>query len=214
MPKRPSSTMLDYNELFAESARLISETARNPMPFTMGIGQWLDYCQKVAPTQESLWKRFRTLDFDKDAKKLTKWLERLITSEPIPANINGIWFGLYNPILPTGETSCQMYVGGSCEFDPNSSSDEWVCNLSWLPEGRYSHSQILADLYHSVGSVTADDLFLLGESFLCHGFLAMLVAHWCRGPMRAVLLGDAPIRAIVIGHDSGDFYRMSILRLQ
>jgi hypothetical protein len=199
-------------KMFAKSATMIADVAKNPLPPASGIGQWLDYCEEVAPECKSLWKRLRKLDFDSDAKRLTMWLKRLLGEESPPANISGFWFGLYNPVLDDGEPSCQMYVGGSSSFDPGSESNEWVCQLSWSPNGRYSTSQVLTELYRPVEAVTKNQVSYLGEAFLCHGYLALVVSQWCSGPMRSALLGEALIRAIVIGHDSGDFYRMAVLR--
>jgi hypothetical protein len=105
-----------------------------------------------------------------------------------------------------------MYVGGSSGFDPTSDSNEWVCELSWQPNGRYPTSQVLTELYRSLEAHTENDVSYLGESFLCHGYLALVVSNWCHGPMRATLLGNAAVRAVVIGHDSGDFYRMAVLK--
>jgi hypothetical protein len=204
--------MVDPDKMFAQSAEMIANVATNPLPIASGMGQWLDYCDEVAPECNSLWNRLRSLNYDRDVENLTKWLRRLLRMEPPPDDINGLWFGLHNPVLDDGEPSCQMYMGGSSGFDPSSSSNEWVCQLSWLPEGRYSPSEVLRELYRPVESVTANRVSYLGEPFLCHGYLAFVVSHWCNGPMRASLLGKAPVRAVVIGHDSGDFYRMAVLR--
>jgi hypothetical protein len=204
--------MVDTAKMFAQSRRMIDDIASNPRPLTAGMGQWFDYCDKVAPEQAPLWKRLRKLDFEEDARGLSKWLKRVLRSEPPPTDINGLWFGLYNPVLGDGEPSCQMYVSGSSAFEPDSVSNEWVCQLSWSPKGRYSASQVLTELYRPVEAITKNQVCYLGEPFLCHGYIALVVSSWCHGPMRATLLGNAPFRAIVFGHDSGDFYRLAVLR--
>lgn len=204
--------MLDSSKMFAKSERLIAGVAAKPLPIDSGMNQWFDYCEKAAPEQKLLWKRLRKLDFQKDADALTKWLKRLLKNEPPPKKINGLWFGLYNPVLKNGEASCQMYVGGSTAFDPTSDSNEWVCDLAWKPEGCYSKSNVLAALYRDVEAIPENDVSLLGEAFLCHGYLALLVSNWCHGPLRATLLGTARVRAVVMGHDSGDFYRLAVLK--
>jgi hypothetical protein len=181
------------------------------MPITAGMALWLAYCNDVAPECASIWKRLYKLDYQADADKLTKWLKRLLSREPPPQNINGLWFGLYNPVLWDRMPTCQMYVGGSSAFDPKSESNEWVCELAYSPRGRYSKSSVLTGLYRTVEPITTNNVNYLGEPFLCYGFLALLVSSWCHGPMRTTLLGDAPARAVVIGHDSGDFYRMAVL---
>jgi hypothetical protein len=208
---RQDTAMVDTAKMFAQSARMIADVATNPPPLASGMGIWFDYCEKVAPEQKSLWQRLRKLDYEDDAHKLLQWLKRLMKKEPPPDDINGLWFGLHNPVLDDAEPSCQMYVGGSSAFDPGSVSNEWVCQLSWRPKGQYSSSELLTELYRSVEAITKNQVSYLGEPFLCHGYLALLVSNWCNGPMRATLLGDAVVRAIVIGHDSGDFYRMAVL---
>jgi len=203
--------MVDIRKMFKDSARMITDIAEKPLAIDPGMGKWLDYCAAVAPECKALWPRLRKLDFNADANDLESWLTRLFAREPPPNEINGLWFGLHNPVLDDGKPSCQMYVGGSTAYDPDSTSNEWVCQLSYVPKGRYATSKVLNELYRSVEPVTKNNVNSLGEAFLCHGYLALVVSHWCKGPMRTLLRGDASIRAVVIGHDSGDFYRMAIL---
>src|SRR5262245_16402094 len=110
--------MVDTAKMFAQSARMIGDLAVKPSALGSGIGQWFDYCVKVAPERKSHWTRLRNLDFERDAAKLSRWLKRLLKKEPPPDDINGLWFGLYNPVLDDGAPSCQMYIGGSSAFDP------------------------------------------------------------------------------------------------
>ena len=204
--------MIDTDRMFEESARLIADAASNPVPVTAGMSRWFEYCESVAPKKNALWSRMRRLDFDADTCRLSDWLSRVLAAEPPPEAINGLWFGLFNPCDDDGEASCQVYLGGSTGFDPQSESDEWVCDLSYFPDGRYANSKILPEIYRHVDPIEEDDIGCLGEAFLCHGFLALVVSNWCHGPMKAQLLGNAKQRAVALGHDSGDFYRMAVLR--
>jgi len=58
---------------------------------------------------------------------------------------------------------------------------------------RYSSSQVLTELYRSVEAITKNRVSYLGEPFLCHGYLALVVSNWCHGPMRTALLGNASL---------------------
>lgn len=203
--------MVDTTDMFETSARLIADAALTPEPVSQGMSRWFDYCEKVAPTRKKLWSQLRKLDFEADQRRLTEWLCSLLTTEPPPREINGFWFGLFNPCADDGGPSCQIYLGGSEGFDPGADSDEWVCNLSYMPEGRYANSQVIPEIYRLVDSIEEDDLFYLGEAFLCHGFVSLIVSNWCHGPMKSKLLDRSKQRAVVIGHDSGDFYRMAVL---
>lgn len=203
--------MIDTDDLFETSARFIADITSKPERVASGMSRWFDYCGDVAPAQKKLWDQLRKLDFDADQHRLTEWLTKLLVAEPPPDDINGFWFGLFNPCDEDGEPSCQTYLGGSAGFDPDSDSNEWVCNLSCFPDGRYANSQVLPEIYRLVNSIEEDDVSYLGEAFLCHGFLSIIVSNWCHGLTRLQLLGNANIRAIVMGHDSGDFYRMAVL---
>ena len=204
--------MIDTAAMFDESARLTASAALNPVPIASGMSRWFDYCDAVAPTRKELWKRLRLLDFEADARRLSEWLAQLLSAEPPPKDVNGLWFGLHNPCDAEGEASCQMYIGGSTGFDPKTKFNEWVCDLSYFPEGWYATSQVLPEIYRLVDSIEEENVSYLGEAFLAHGFLALLVSNWCHGPMKSHLLGNAEMRAVVIGHDNGDFYRLSVLR--
>lgn len=204
--------MVDVEKLFAHSARMIAEVAAIPSPLNVGMARWFEYCEEVAPEHRSLWHRLRQLDFEQDARRLTQWLSDLFKKEPPPEGINGFWFGLFNPTNLFGTPNCQMYIGGSTAFDPNADSNEWVCQLSWTPKGRYSKSEVLKEMYRSLQPFSDDQVSYLGEPFLCHGYLALVVSNWCQGSMRSTLIGNAAIRAVVMGHDSGDFYRIAVLR--
>lgn len=204
--------MVDIDRLFKESSRLIAEISANPEPVVQGMSKWLDYCDSVAPAHKDVWAQVAKLDFEADQRHLTEWLSQLLATEPPSHDINGFWFGLFNPCTAHGEVSCQAYLGGSSEFDPESESDEWVCQLSYLPVSRYANSVVLPEIYRLVGLINdPEDAPYLGEAFLCHGYLALVVSNWCHGAMKSQLIGKAAYRAIAMGHDSGDFYRLTVL---
>src|SRR6478672_4813074 len=98
--------MVNTKKLFAESARLIARAAAGSSPISVGMGNWFEYCERVAPEHALLWRRLRTLDFQSDQTSLTAWLTRLFQAEPPPQSINGLWFGLHNPVLDD-EVKCE-----------------------------------------------------------------------------------------------------------
>jgi len=48
--------MVEPTKMFARSARMISDIAANPMPIATRMGQWFDYCEKVALEHKTRWK--------------------------------------------------------------------------------------------------------------------------------------------------------------
>jgi hypothetical protein len=103
-----------------------------------------------------------------------------------------------------------MYLSGSKSFDPN--DEDWPCDTDYLPAERYSNSIVLSEISRSVQPLKDDDVSYLGETFLSLGYVALVLSGWCHGPVRQKLLGDAPMRAIAMGHDSGDLFLLAVLR--
>ena len=192
-------------KMFRDIPKLIQKCVRNRTPLTEGMRLWLDYCEHQYPAK--VWAGLRKLDYETDFDGLTLWLADLLQSEPPPRTINGLWFGLYNPILKDGQPTCELYLAGSERFD----KPDWQCSPEYWPEGRYAPSDVLTAIYRRCesGKGAVD---ILGEAFLCQGYVALVLARWCRGPMRSRLLGEAKSRGIGLGHDSGDAYVVEVLK--
>jgi hypothetical protein len=186
----------------------IETLVRNRTAVRRGMATLPDFCNTVLPSP--VWKTLLRLDYENDVRRLAEWFRNLLTSEPPPAELNGFWFGLFNPIIRRRPTSC-LYLTGSKRFDPQQSLPEWACGPAYFPEGRYSHSSVLATIYRAVNEAK-EDVGGQGEYTLCLGYSCLAVAEWCRGPMRATLLGDAPLRAVAVGFDSGDALPVDVLR--
>lgn len=203
--------MIDVSAMFEECRRLIDLNLADAACIRDGMQPWLDYCQQEAPEFAELWKRLRGLDFRADFLRLTDWLNEVLATQPPDEEINGFWFGLFNPCDDQGTPTSQMYLGGSNGFDPESESDEWVCDLAWSPNGGVANSQILPKIYSLVDSIEEDNVSYLGEAFLGHGYLSLFVSNWCHGEMKDKMSRQSGPRGIVFGHDSGDFYRAAVL---
>jgi hypothetical protein len=201
--------MVDYSKTFKELERLIQQVAEAPAPIPEGLEHWFKYCEEVAPQGAALWKQLRRLDYGADAEQMAMWLTNLLKTEPPPSQINGLWFGLFNPVVKDGEASCQMYLSGSESYETD--PEDWACDTSYFPKGRYPYSVIMDQIYRITNSSHEGDVSYLGDAFLCLGYAALLVSNWCHGPSAAQLLGDAPLRAVATGHDSGDIYQIALL---
>jgi hypothetical protein len=194
--------------MYGNAFEMIETLVRNRTPIRKGMATLLDLCNRVQPA--SVWHPLLHLDYENDARRRTDWLRNLLTEEPPLADINGLWFGLYNPYLRDGLATSCLYLAGSRRFDSHKDPREWACRAEYLPEGRYSSSSILKTIYRTVNAERSG-VTGLGEYTLCLGFSCLLVAEWCRGPMRAKLLGSAPLRGVAVGFDSGDAVLIDVL---
>lgn len=197
--------------MFGGAFERIQELLRVPTTVRSGMLDLLDFCEKEKPAP--IWASFRDLDLDSDQKELTNWLCRLLENEPPPVAINGLWFGLFNPYLDDGKPTSCLYLAGSERFDPSMSDPDWACGPEYFPEGRYASSQILTRIYRD-SHADPEDVGGQAEFTLCLGYSCLVIAEWCRGPMRQDLLGSASFRGVAAGFDSGDVLLIDILRTE
>jgi hypothetical protein len=190
-------SMLD--KIFRDVPKLIKRSVAKRIPLCVGMNEWIDYCERLQPAK--VWPRLRKLDYETDFERLSLWLTTLLVSEPPGRDINGRWFGLFNPCDDDGNGSSQLYLAGSRRFE----KPDWPCNPEYFPESRYANSLVLPALYNACEKLKGEGSNL-GEAVLCHGYVCLVLSRWARGPLREPLLGKAKSRALAFGHDSGDVY--------
>jgi hypothetical protein len=191
--------------------RRIQGLVRKNTPVAEGMCNLLDLCQEISPSPH--WRKLYHLRFEDDLINLTIWLERLVTSEPPPKKVTGLWFGLFNPVLDDEKPTSCLYLAGSTRFNPEKDdlNLDWACSPAYWPEGRYSDSTVLTEIYRTV-SRKRNGIGAVGEYTLCLGYAALAVSAWCRSPLREKLLGQAPFRGVTVGFDSGDEVLIEVLR--
>lgn len=185
-----------------------------------GMTQLLDYCDVNLPNP--LWGKIRNLEFESDTTNLRFWLENVLSNEPPSQEINGFWFGLYNPVLDNGEVSCRLYISGSTKFSREDETGDWAAwdNSSYLPEGRYADSKVLHELFRLIENVRerfhlhnrnadffVEEIYGLedGKYLLCLGYACLAVKAICGSINPKLLFGERDTRAVVVGFDSGDW---------
>lgn len=191
--------------MFEDVTRMIEVTAKQQLPVSNSMQVWLQYCRDSAPDLQSTWDEISRLDFDADFRYLTRWVTDLIRTEPLPPEVNGLWFGMFNPILDDGRPTCQVYLAGSTRFDKSEPYSDWQCGPEYWPNGRYANSEILTAIYRMFESIE-DEVNYLGEGCLCQGYFACVIANWCGSPLADSLMGADRQRAITMGFDSGDMH--------
>lgn len=194
--------------MYGNAYKRIEKLVRTWTPLPEGMSELLGLCKTTQPSQ--VWDELLDLDYESDCRQLTKWLEGLLANEPPPPNINGLWFGLFNPYLDDGKPTSCLYLVGSDHFDASDDNFEWACDPNYSPAGRYSNSSVLTTIYRAL-SRREGDVASQGEYTLCLGYSCMVVAEWCRGPMREKLFGECALRGVVVGFDSGDGVLIDVL---
>jgi hypothetical protein len=165
-----------------------------------GMQTLLAFCSKQYRSKS--WGRIGDLDFDSDVADLEKWLTGVLTKEPPPSSLKAFWFGIFYPIYD-GEASCDTYLAGASEFDPDDGSFEWACGPDYFPDGRYAHSKILHEIYHTVKGARSP-ASAMGEYILCLAYTAFAVRELAKRVNSKLWLGKSKQRALAVGFDSGD----------
>ena len=186
------------HKIFAAAGKIFSRFSKEHIGLSAGMEILVDYCRKNMPDAAD-WKALPELDLEADYDRLTFWMVHLLEREPPGKEINGLWFGLFNP--GTEKESCQLYLAGSRRYAPR--KPDWHCEPEYWPEGRYANSDVIPAISRAVG--------FWGDAVLCHGYVCLVLARWCRSRWRSILLGQAPKRAIAFGHDEGDVYLVEMV---
>ncbi len=193
----------------------IQQVLNTTSSISNGISQLVDYCDINFPN--SLWVKIRNLDFESDISKLKSWLENVLSNEPPSQEINGFWFGLYNPVLDNGEVSCRLYISGSTKFSREDETGDWAAwdESSYIPEGRYADSNVLHQIFRLIdqtrkmlikeGNREEIDNLSDGEYILCIGYASLVVRTICSSINPKLLFGERTTRSVAVGYDSGDF---------
>jgi len=193
--------MMAFNQ--PEGRSLIQAIISHTIGIRPGMNYLLEYCEKAI--DNNVWKKISGLDFEKDANSIQLWLNKTLTHQPPPDNIRAYWFGLNNPVLNDGETSCCLYLSGSVRYDANDPTAAWAClnDDSYLPKDSYAKSEVLHSIYNLVNP---SEVGSMGEYMLCLGYACLAVMAALKTVDGRFLLDLSGRRPVAVGFDKGDFF--------
>ncbi len=152
------------------------------------------------------WEQFLNIDYEKDKGRMELWLKSVLKNEPIKKEVNGLWFGLFNPVIvhPSGKEvpSCDLYISGNANFEKESS--EWAVSPTYFPVKRYAESKILDTIYQKAYH-RKDGLRVKAEYALCLAYSSFLIKELIFYVPRLHLLKHKEEIGLMVGFDSGDF---------
>lgn len=187
---------MDLARVFGAIERLVADG----VAVADGMRSLIDECETMKPHAD--WTRFRALPYG-DLTAMTAWLQGVFEKEPPAAEVNGLWFGLFNPIVG-GETVTDLYVSGSTHFSDDAvESNEWTVSPEWFPDGRDADSSLLAEI-HRIAK-RPGGLKNNAEFPMCLGYAALAVQSVIGGLPAKTILGDRASMGVVVGFDSGDW---------
>ena len=182
---------MDLAAAFHEVVRISAE-CRHPTDGWLALVAYLESAAGTALPN------LRSVDVAGDVRGVREQLEQLLQSEPMPRNLNAVWFGLFDAIEDDHKRTIGFYVAGVEAFDVNNGDS--LCDPAWWPEGRYLSSTSL-DAIKSAELAAASSKNPNVAAVLGYGGqlgAALIVVKFAS----AHLFGGLKR---VVGFDSGDF---------
>jgi hypothetical protein len=133
--------MTSYNvhKLFAE----IESVVKSDLAVTEGLQRIIQFCEREHPHPH--WSSLRALNVDGDLQRLREWLQAIMQTMPPPAQVTGLWFGLFNPGTDEGGVTADLHVMGA----PYSAENHnWIFKDRW-GQGSTPHAEsaVLHEIY-------------------------------------------------------------------
>src|SRR5947199_1396090 len=103
------SVDIDYADVY----RAVARVAATAPSVCAGMTALLDHCASLFPS--TVWEPLRHLDYEGDVAALRQWLERILTTEPPPSDVQAFWFGLYAAEDEHEQPTYVLYISGSAK---------------------------------------------------------------------------------------------------
>ena len=187
----------DFEELFAAIDRAVKSEQTAPQ----ALASVVDYCARVHKSPD--WKKLAALDIDSDIGRLTVQVAKELEAKPIPAALDGLYFGLFNPVIETDDSEELVTAGIHIAANPYDDDPDWACAARWrLDAPLDSHG--LHAMYQIAYTGGKRQLENRAEYPVALTYGALLARDLVK-KLRQEFLGKARSRTIVVGFDSGDF---------
>jgi hypothetical protein len=159
------------------------------------------------------WERLAALDWEGDVEQSRAWLEGLLSHDAPGQEIDGLWFGLFDPIYE-GAATWDFYVSGSTMW--GTGEPAWPCDTTWWVDGRYRRSTVqhqmrLLSASQASERGAGDEVFTACDVAIRLVHVAGTVLDLLGSVPASRWLGPRDVRGVSLGHDSGDFHDVAVL---
>jgi len=154
------------------------------------------------------WGALRALDFEGEFLRMSEWIHRILTGDPFPAEVNGLYFGFLFPPSRDVQSTVATFLSGS-RF--HGQEDDWA-RKGEMPDDKFiDHSPLLLAAYRLIVSAEVHGDARERAIELCHFFFSLVVAEWSCTSLRHTLRGHAPSRALFVGFDPWTGFNIGML---
>jgi hypothetical protein len=198
--------MSSANELdFRATFETIRATTASRLSVSDGMQTVIDACARSVPHDD--WDRLRAIDYGVHVDDLRAWVKSVLRDEPPAGPIEGLWFGLFNPVAG-GQTSFDVRFAGTATYDSSDEDWLWTSKQTYRPSGS-AGSRALRDVYRIAYS-SPDALGNSAEWPLGLAFVGLAARSILSGAIKS-MLGSAPVIGVAVGFDDGDMFKVGEL---
>jgi hypothetical protein len=182
------------------------------LPFNEAWSKLIEYHSRIKPA--AYWKKLLDFDFEVEQQEISQWLEQVVQDEPLPAEVQALWFGLAK--FSDGNSKEEFYATylvGSEKYDKE--DIEWATEPVYSPEERY----FVSDIYNEIDKVVTATKGAKGDVY---SFLDWLlpVAYYSLNLNdifqnhinNSNFLKHRGQLHIACGHDSGDYLNIGSIK--
>jgi hypothetical protein len=171
------------------------------------VSKIIEICASHRPNPN--WAELKSLDYDADITRLSKWLRININKSTLPFQIHTMQFWLFNPIV-VGKTSLDMFFSISDKYDRDDLKFEWLETARYhSPESRPGLVSLHAmyDIaYYNKRPLMNDAEWPIGLTFA-----VTAVPLTLRQLKQERVLKSKELIGVITGFQSGDAWRIGEL---
>ncbi|NUQ75832.1 MAG: hypothetical protein HUU21_20000 [Polyangiaceae bacterium] len=156
------------------------------------------------------WSRLRDLNYESGVRELARWLPFVLSTEVPQIHLEGLWFGLYNPIDADQVARTDIYVGGSCHYDEQDEACEWALSLPYKPSCGRAHSSVLRAIYE-IAYENDDGLQNDAEWSLGLAFAVIAIPRAAHAVNIKCIPNHASVIGVATGFDNGDAIPLGVI---
>ena len=177
----------------------IEKELRSCHPVAESLECVIAECENAEPHSD--WNDLRNVEIE-DSKIFGKRVKSWFRNKKLKTQINGLWFGIYNPANGRWPIA-DFRITGCSDFAPNKNDNSWAAETrTWSPEDR-AYSPVLENYYKI--AYRDGGLGNNAEYPLCLAYTAFAIRDLFMTSKPSIFLRNSRSVGVAVGFDSGDF---------
>jgi hypothetical protein len=162
--------------------------------------------------RNDFWKGILKINLESEQDEILAWFQDVITHEPLPESVRGIWVGIAKLWDEENQVECYaLYLHGADQYDEE--EIEWANAPTYQPdvERRYLALEGLNELD---ALIVNDNDYSFLDWILPLAYTSIILDNLIRNKVDKKLFKNSVEIGFTVGFDSGDFQVLTPLKLR